>query len=52
MGNDEKNMDNALNQFKDTLKDLKKKNMYDEALTKYEREKKEQKKNPFHKKEE
>ncbi len=50
MGNEDKDIKNALNQFKDTLDDLKKENMYDEMVGKYEKEKKEQKKNPFQKK--
>lgn len=51
MAKEEKDIESALNQFKDTMKDLKKKNMYDHAVDKYERDKKEKKKNPFDKEE-
>ena len=49
MAKDDKDMESALNQFKDTMKDLKKKNMYDHAVNKYEQDKKDKKKKPFEK---
>ena len=49
MAENKNDMENALNQFKDTMKDLKNKNMYDQAVNKYEQEKKEKKKKPFSK---
>ena len=47
MGEENKDIDQAINQFKDTMKDLKKKDMYDHAVDKYQKEKKE-KKEKFH----
>jgi len=43
MGNDNKNIDDAINQFKDTMKDLKNKNMYDDMVDKYQKDKKNKK---------
>ena len=47
---EEKDMDKAVDQFKNTMDGLKKKNMYDQVVKKYEKEKKDKKKNPFEKK--
>ena len=38
MGENKKNLDDAIDQFKNTLKDLKSKDMYDSAVEKYRRE--------------
>ena len=38
MGENTNNLDDAIDQFKNTLKDLKSKDMYDSAVEKYRRE--------------
>lgn len=38
MGVNKKNLDDAIDQFKNTLKDLKSKDMYDSAVENYRRE--------------
>jgi hypothetical protein len=47
----ENNLDDAINQFKNTIDDLRSKKMIDEAAFKWERERKQHKENPFKKKE-
>lgn len=44
MGENKKNLDDAIDQFKNTLKDLKSKDMYESAVAKYRREKELEKK--------
>lgn len=49
MGSNDNNMDDAVNNFKNTMKDLKNKKMFDDVADKYEHEKNEKKKKPFDK---